>query len=150
MKKFYILSSVLILIDRVVKILVQNFLTSNELFIIKNFFYITYVKNIGAAFSIFEGMQLIFILLGIIVSSYILYYVKKYSINNIGYAMLLSGVIGNIIDRIVFGYVIDYLGFIIFNRYMPIFNLADSLIVVGAILIFIKGDVIKNGKRTVD
>ena len=53
--------------------------------------------------------------------------------------MLFSGIIGNIIDRVFYGYVIDYLGFIIFKHNMPIFNFADILIVVGAFL-FIVGD----------
>lgn len=135
MKKICLLSVIFILIDRVIKILVQSFLTSKGIYLIDHFFYVTYVKNDGAAFSILEGKQVLLIILGILASILIVYYVKKSNSKNIGYSLLLGGIIGNVIDRMVFGFVIDYLGFIIFNKVMPIFNFADMLIVFGAILI---------------
>ena len=55
--------------------------------------------------------------------------------NRIGYSFLLGGIIGNLIDRLFFGYVIDFIGVIIFNYHFPIFNFADIFIVIGAFLI---------------
>ena len=139
MKRFYIISFILIIIDRIIKIMVQNFLTDNPIFIIRNFFYLTYVKNEGAAFSILEGRSILFILIAVFASIVIINYVKKNNISNIGYMMLIGGIIGNMIDRLFYGYVIDYIGFILFKNYMPIFNFADILIVVGAVIVILLG-----------
>ena len=139
MKRFYIISFILIIIDRIIKIMVQNFLTDNPIFIIRNFFYLTYVKNEGAAFSILEGRSILFILIAVFASIVIINYVKKNNISNIGYMMLIGGIIGNMIDRLFYGYVIDYIGFILFKNYMPIFNFADILIVIGAVIVILLG-----------
>ena len=132
MKKFYITSFILVLIDRVLKILVDNL--NEDIVVIKDFFYITSVKNDGAAFSILSGNRLLFIVIGLLFIVFLIRYVSKYNVNKISYMMLFSGIIGNIIDRVFYGYVIDYLGFIVFKHNMPIFNFADILIVVGAFL----------------
>ena len=70
-----------------------------------------------------------------------MYKKKKY---NIEFALIIGGLIGNLIDRIVFGYVIDYIGVIIFKYYFPIFNIADALIVIGAIILLFRKDGDKN------
>ena len=109
--------------------------------IIPNFFSITYVRNIGAAFSIMENSRILFIIIGFI--SLILIY--KYLIMNkvinkylmISYSMLIGGIIGNMIDRIIYGYVIDYLSFNFFGYNFPIFNLADTFIVVSIIMLLL-------------
>lgn len=131
MKRFYLIVILGIIIDRVLKILVSSFL-SEPIHIIKDFFYITYVKNDGAAFSILEGQKILFILIALVALVLIYLYVKKNNIKNIGYALVFSGIIGNLIDRIVYGYVIDFIGFTLFGKSMPIFNFADILIVIGA------------------
>ncbi len=143
MKKFYVSSFFLVLIDLIIKIIVQNFLNEKTVFIIKNFLYLTFIKNEGAAFSILEGGSIIFILVGIIAIFLIANYIKKHNYN-MGYIMLFSGIIGNLIDRVLYGYVIDYIGTIIFDNYMPIFNFADVLIVIGAILVIIGSDKSEN------
>ena len=142
MKKIIGLSSIFLIIDIVVKVLVKSKLVLNEsIKIIDNFFYITYVKNTGAAWSILSGKQVFLILFSIIVivSLFIYLYKKKIytKLELIGYSLLLSGAIGNLIDRILYGYVIDYLNFYIFNYNFPIFNIADCCIVVGIMLLFI-------------
>ncbi|MBR2712800.1 MAG: signal peptidase II [Bacilli bacterium] len=145
MKKFFIISFVLVIVDIIIKILVQNFLTDKPLFIINNFLYLTYVENEGAAFSILEGRYILLILVGVIAIFLIINYIKKHNYN-FGLIMLFSGIIGNLIDRVFYGYVIDYLGFILFNRYMPIFNFADILIVIGAFFVIVGSD--KNENRS--
>lgn len=143
MKKFFVISIILVIVDLIIKIFVQNFLTDKPLFIINNFFYLIYVKNEGAAFSILEGRSILLILVGVISIFLIINYIKKHNYN-IGMIMLFSGIVGNIIDRILYGYVIDYIGTIIFNRYMPIFNFADILIVIGAFLVILGSDKSEN------
>lgn len=140
MKKFLSTTFLFVLIDRIIKIIVQVFLTGKKIFIIDNFFYLVNVENDGAAFSMLEGKQWLLIMIGVIASIVIIYYVKKNDIKGIGFSLLLGGVIGNLIDRVVYRYVIDYIGFILFNRYMPIFNFADMAIVIGAFIIIFWGD----------
>jgi signal peptidase II len=130
MKKMYIISFLVILIDRITKILVENYLTK-ELSVIKNIFYFTYVKNDGAAFSILGSQRLLLVILSILALFFIIYYVTKKDKNGIGYFFLIGGIIGNLIDRIFLGYVIDFIGIYTF----PIFNIADIFIVLGAILV---------------
>lgn len=142
MQKIIKITSSLLLIDILIKLLVKNNMLVNEsIKIINNFFYITYVKNTGAAWSILSGKQTFLIIFSIIVIALLVFYlVKKKSYLNlevIGYSLLLSGALGNLIDRILYGYVIDYFSFYIFSYSFPIFNFADSCIVIGIVLLFI-------------
>lgn len=147
MKKFLSISFIILLIDRIVKILVQAFLSTNKVYVIKNFFYLIYVKNIGAAFSILEGKSILFILIGLTALGLIFYQVKKRNISNIGYSLLFGGILGNLIDRIIYGYVIDFIGFEIGSYSFPIFNIADIAIVIGAIIIVLGSDKNEDNSR---
>lgn len=139
MKQIFKYSFILVLIDQIIKILVSNMIES--IVIIKNFFNLTYVENTGAAFSLLENNTLFLILITFVT----LFLIYKFLLKNkefnkleiITYSLLIGGIIGNLIDRIVYGYVIDYLEFIILNRHMPIFNFADICIVIGTILFLI-------------
>lgn len=147
MKKFLSISFIILLIDRIVKILVQAFLSTNKVYVIKNFFYLIYVKNIGAAFSILEGKSILFILIGLTALGLIFYQVKKRNLSNIGYSLLFGGILGNLIDRIIYGYVIDFIGFEIGSYSFPIFNIADIAIVIGAIIIVLGSDKNEDNSR---
>lgn len=129
------------IIDQIVKIVLSNNMIINQTFIIiKNFFSITLVHNTGAAFSILMGGRIILILIGIAaLIGLIIYIIKLEVIDDIDvfvYSLLMGGITGNLIDRIVYGYVIDYLSFNFGELYFPIFNFADICIVV-AILIML-------------
>lgn len=142
MKKIIGLSSIFLLIDIVVKLLVSgNMILHQSIKIIDNFFYITYVKNTGAAWSILSGKQFFLILVSLVVIVGLIFYLCKKNafskVEIIGYSLLISGAVGNLIDRIIYGYVIDYLNFYIFNYDFPIFNIADTCIVIGIMLLFI-------------
>lgn len=130
------------LIDLISKIIVSKILSINEVIVvIKDFFNITYVRNTGAAWSIFAGETLGLIIISLIIIALICYYISKNKIKSklelVGYSLILGGAIGNLYDRIVYGYVIDFLDFYIFGYDYPIFNLADSFIFVGVILVII-------------
>jgi len=142
MKKISIITIICILIDQIIKTIITNNLELYQsIKIINNFFNITYVRNDGAAWSILSGGRFLLILIGII--SLILiykYFIKDKKLNNleiITYGLLLGGIIGNLIDRIAFGYVIDFLDFLIFNYNFPVFNIADTFIVISVFLIII-------------
>lgn len=149
MKKVYIIALISLIIDQIVKILVSNYLILGQTTkIINNFFYLTYVQNTGAAFSILIGYRYILIIITLIFLYYLYKYTKKQTNPNklaiLSHGLLLGGIIGNLIDRIIYGYVIDYLDFMIFNYNFPIFNLADTFIVIGCIILvinsYVKGE----------
>lgn len=145
MKLIALFSFVIVIIDRIIKILIENFLQfgiRNK--VINNFFYLTFCKNEGAAFSIFYGKTIFFI----VVAAFAVYFLYK-SIKNkqklkkfdiICYSLLFGGIVGNLIDRLLYGYVIDYLDFELFNYNFVIFNFADICIVLGALILLLKKD----------
>ena len=151
MKKIGFISLIFIIVDIIVKIIVSKCIDLYDgIVLIPNFFAITYVRNTGAAFSVLENNRILFIVIGL-VALYLIYryLIRDKSLNKlsiISYSMLLGGIIGNMIDRIVYGYVIDYLSFNIFGYNFPVFNLADTFIVVSVILIIINEGVVSRGR----
>ena len=142
MKKFIIIGIICLVIDQLLKLLVLNNLIlniSNE--IIPSFFSLTYVQNEGAAFSILSGNRIFLILITLFALIFIyLFLIKKdlyKGINSTIYGVLYGGIVGNLIDRLLRGYVIDYLDFNIFGYNFPIFNFADICIVISIILVII-------------
>lgn len=137
-----ILTILVILVDFFSKYIVSKLMTVNETInLINNFFRITYVKNTGAAFSIFSNNTILVIIISVVVIGFLLFYIYKNKGNNklenVSYAFILGGAISNLIDRLVYGYVIDFLDFEILSYDAPIFNLADTFIVIGVILFLI-------------
>ena len=131
------------IIDQVVKIVLSNKMIINQTFIIiKDFFSITLVHNTGAAFSILMGSRWLLTFIGIAaLIGLVIYILKLEEIDDIDifvYSLLLGGITGNLIDRVVHGYVIDYLSFNFGNYYFPIFNFADICIVVAILIILFR------------
>ena len=151
-KKVIILSIVVLIIDIISKLIIKTNLNLYEsIMVIPNFFNITYVMNDGAAFSILRGNQILLSILGIFVVIFLGYYINKDKLNNykvIYYSMLIGGILGNILDRIIYNGVIDFLDFKIFGYDYPIFNLADSFIVISVILMIIEIIRGKNGNKS--
>jgi signal peptidase II len=135
--------SIFVLIDQIVKKAVLNHLAlGSAVEMIRNFFYLTYVRNYGAGFSILQNATLFLIVLSVIASIVLFYYLLKSGkddlISKMSYLLIISGAIGNLIDRIRFGYVVDFLDFKIFGYDFPVFNVADSFITVGCFILIIK------------
>ena len=103
--------------------------------VIKNYFYITYVLNPGAAFGIFENQRLFFIGVALVLLGVVIYFrkqlMKEHMLVQYGVGLLVGGAIGNLYDRLQNGLVVDFLDF----RFWPVFNIADVAICVGAGLI---------------
>ena len=128
---------ILFLIDRLFKILVVNYLKTS-ITLIPNILNLTYVKNVGAAFSLMEGKTTLLAILSLL--AFLVIYKELISkqnetLLNISYIMILGGILGNFYDRLVLNYVIDYISVIIFNYHFPIFDFADMLIVIGVLLL---------------
>ena len=146
MKKIILPMIICVLIDRIIKILcLSNLDIGDGIDIIDNVFSITLVTNTGAAFSILSSSTVFLIILSLIVIGIIyFFFIKDQNLSNfmqIIYGILLGGIIGNLLDRLIYGYVIDYLNFSIIN--FPVFNFADICIVTSIAIIIInllKGD----------
>ena len=142
-----------IIIDQITKIAIDR---SMQLFdsipIVQNFFHITYVRNRGAAFSFLSDASWrlpFFITISIIAALVILVAFRKLrddqKLAHISLAMIFSGAVGNLIDRVRLGEVIDFLDVHWYRHHWPAFNVADSLICVGVFLLAI--DMVLEEKR---
>lgn len=134
-----ILSAVIVGIDQLIKYFVFNFLKPiGSVDVIPGLFSLDYVENKGAAFGMMANMRWVFIVFTIVVIAIILYVVFKKKITNklfIASAILLiGGGIGNLIDRIFLGFVIDYLSISFFP---PVCNFADYCITIGTVLLLV-------------
>ena len=126
-------------IDQLSKILALKYLKNVESIpIIQNMFHLTYVENRGAAFGMFQNNQIIFVIVALVASIYGLYYLHKKKVNILGKVsilLIISGALGNLIDRVRLGFVVDYFDFRIIWEY--VFNVADIFVVLGTILLCI-------------
>ncbi len=137
--KYILLIVIVFIIDQISKILVMNNLELEESKnVIKGFFKLTYTHNDGAAFGMFGGKMIFIVIVSIFILGYLLFELIHHKKKNItmdtGLSLLIGGLIGNLTDRLYFGYVRDFLDFKIFNYDFAIFNLGDTFIVVGVIL----------------
>lgn len=153
-KKVYILTTILFIIDQISKSLISTYLKLNEnVLIIKDFFYIKYIHNSGASFGMLANSRVFLIILSFVAIIIILRYMnsfKKTITNIIGFGLVLGGILGNLFDRILYGYVKDFLDFVIFKYDFPVFNFADIFIVIGVIILIvsiIRGED-KNGSKS--
>lgn len=132
-----------IFLDRISKIWALNTLASGrDIVVIKNLFSFSYLENRGAAFGIFQNRLIFLSLITAIVILGVVYFIVKYKptskLLKISLSLIISGAIGNLIDRIYYKFVVD---FIMLHYkdvyYFPTFNVADMLVVIGTVLLAI-------------
>lgn len=143
LKGILFFSIIFVIIDQAIKIFISSKMILNQsVILIKNLFSITLTNNTGAAFSILSGGRYLLIFIGIAVVIGLILYVRNLEViedlDVFIYSLLFGGIIGNLIDRIIYGYVIDYLSFNFGSYYFPIFNFADMCIVISIILILVR------------
>lgn len=134
-----LVASLVIIIDRFAKFLVfNNLLEGQSIEVVSKVFHITLVLNTGAAFGLFKEKNQFFIVSSFVVITLILLYVffdkEKDVVKLSALGLILGGAAGNLIDRLLFGYIIDFLDF----RIWPVFNIADSAITVGSLLLILR------------
>ncbi len=148
-KKYYtlfFLSLGIITLDQVTKsLIVKKFYLGESVSVIKNFFDLTLVHNFGAAFGMFSKLpshirEPFFMIIPITILIVIFFTFRKLTDDKVysvfGFSLIMSGAVGNLIDRFRFGYVVDFLDFHWFNKYhFAAFNVADSSICVGVFLL---------------
>ena len=140
-KKYAIIFSTALMVfilDHLTKFLVkQNLQFGQSTPIIENVFHLTYITNTGSAFGLFKGFNLFFILFSIAVIAIVIYHTTKIKKDEItlqlAVGLLLGGTIGNLMDRIFHGSVVDFIDF----RIWPVFNMADSAVTISVILLAI-------------
>ena len=110
--------------------------------IINNFFYFTYAHNTGVAWGMLAGHLWLFIIVALVSAVLMIVFFMKTRRNEVltrfGLVLTFAGMAGNLIDRVVYGYVRDFIDVVIFNYNFPIFNVADMAVVIGVILIIIE------------
>ena len=152
-KKYFVLLitiGIVVPIDQISKIYIHTHTNTNEIFkeLIPNFFNIIYVRNKGAAFGFLANTppsfrDAFFLIVPIFVLFFLFFIFrslseKKHQLQITSLSFIFSGAIGNYIDRLRFGYVIDFLDFHYYNKFTwPAFNVADSFIVIGVSIIFL-------------
>ena len=148
-KRYYIiLIFLLCFIDQISKLLVVKYLGNNDsLIIINNLLKLLYIKNTGISFGILSGKVYIIICFSIIIIGYMIYeFIRSNNkLHLISVILILSGALGNLIDRVFRGYVVDFISFSFFGYEASIFNLADSFITIGVILYII--NILMEGKN---
>lgn len=137
-----IFTLIFIAIDICSKLVINKYLSINEsIKIINNFINITHVRNTGVAWSLFNNQTILVLIVSIIVIIGIILYIKNNkptnNVEKLSYSLILGGAIGNLIERLIYGYVTDFIDIKIFNYNYPIFNLADTFIVIGVIFLII-------------
>ena len=129
----------LIGLDQISKFLAVKYLVNiGSIPIIKDIFHLTYVENRGAAFGMFQNNQMVFVVVALAACIFGLYYLYKKQLNLLGKSsiiLIIAGAIGNLIDRVRLGFVVDYFDFRIVWNY--VFNVADVFVVIGTILLCI-------------
>lgn len=129
--------------DQCSKIFVSNKFILGGSLEVSSFFSWTYVRNDGAAFGFLANSYYIaryfLLFISIFAALFVIYWINKTDINNrlilFAKTILLSGILGNLIDRFIYGEVIDFIDFHYKDLYWPVFNLADSFIMIGVILL---------------
>lgn len=139
---YYLIALVIIVIDQLTKWwVVANMEIGESITVIENVFYITSHRNTGAAWGILAGQMGFFYIVTSIVILVVIYYMKKFAKESklMGWslALILGGAIGNFIDRLFRKEVVDFFNTYIGSYDYPIFNVADSALVVGVILVLI-------------
>ena len=153
-KKIFLLAIIGIFLDQVTKLLITGLLSLNEVInVIDGFFSITYVRNTGAAWGMFSNNTLFISIISILFLFILIKYIKELPkidfLYVVAFGLIIGGIIGNLIDRLLRGYVVDFFRFIILDYDYPVFNVADMLIVIGSIVLiisFVRDDIIEKRK----
>ena len=144
---YFLVSLAVLLLDQWTKgIITRAFDVHQSRTVVGGLFDLTYVRNSGAAFGLFASvdssikailLNSVAVLVFIVVSAYALRSSHKSVRLQVGFSLILGGAIGNLLDRVRFGYVVDFLDFSVSGHHWPAFNVADSAICIGVALLFL-------------
>jgi signal peptidase II len=139
--KLVVFAGIIVLLDQITKTLIMGYVPFNKTIpVIPSFFNITHIRNPGGAFGLMANLgptlrSIIFLFISSLAVGLIFYFYKKTPANYpwlaAAFALIFGGAIGNLIDRVRFGSVIDFLDFYVGSLHWPAFNVADSAISIG-------------------
>ncbi|WP_313798742.1 signal peptidase II [Cytobacillus sp.] len=140
---YYIIALFIIALDQLTKyLIVKNMELGDSIKVIEDFLYITSHRNRGAAWGILEGQMWFFYVITVIVIIGIIYYIQKAAkgkmLFGVSLGFMLGGAIGNFIDRVFRNEVVDFVNTYIFGYDFPVFNIADSALVIGVAMLMIQ------------
>jgi signal peptidase II len=158
-KYFFLIAGAVVLLDRLAKWAVaDNIPLHDSIPVIPGFFHLTHVQNTGAAFGLFAesaaqwkiGALVSFSVVALLIVSGLLWKNgRALSTTTVGLSLILGGATGNLWDRMVSGHVVDFLDFYVGSYHWPAFNVADSAIVIGAVLLVSEIIFAKSGNEAV-
>ncbi len=132
--KLLIIFFFVLFLDQFTKYIIRaNLLVKESIPVIKGIFSITYLRNTGVSFSLFKGFNLLFIFISVIIFGFFVFIYLKKRKYPVQFALIFAGIIGNLIDRILFGSVTDFFNFHVW----PVFNIADSSVFIGVLWLII-------------
>ncbi|MBH0229072.1 signal peptidase II [Halobacillus yeomjeoni] len=139
---YYLLATGVIILDQLTKwLVVMNMNLGESIPVVEDFLYLTSHRNQGAAWGILQGQMMFFYIITVIVIGVVVYYIQQYGkesrLSGVALSLILAGAIGNFIDRLFRKEVVDFVDTYIFSYNFPIFNVADSALVIGVILVMI-------------
>tara|TARA_B100000787_G_C16121483_1_gene262898 strand:+ start:121 stop:606 length:486 start_codon:yes stop_codon:yes gene_type:complete len=151
MLKYFLLAGFVALSDQLTKALIIKNILDNQFIKVNSYLYLVHFKNEGAAFSFLSdagGWQRYFLsIVAVIASVFIIFMIKKHRdelYTALGLSLILGGAIGNLYNRISLGHVTDFLYFHFNDYYWPAFNVADTAISIGVVIIIYKTIIKKN------
>jgi len=138
------IAAIVIVLDQLTKTLILQYFQYGDSRTVTSFFNLVRVHNTGAAFSFLAGasgwQRWFFVGLGAVATVFIIYMLRRHGGQKVfawALALILGGALGNVIDRLMHGYVVDFLQFHYAGKAFPSFNIADSAITIGAILLIL-------------
>lgn len=139
---YYFLALAIFILDQLSKwLVVRNMQIGENITLIPNFFYLTSLRNAGAAWSILQGQFTVFFVITVVVLGTVIYFMqkagRKQPLLGTALGLIIGGTLGNFSDRLLRGEVVDFIHVYIFGYNYPVFNLADSSLFIGVGLLLI-------------
>ena len=145
-KKYFRLTLILFLIDRLTKELIsRTFEYAQSIPVLKDVLHLTYITNTGIAFGMGQGKNIVFIILSLVIIGILVFFFLKTKnmVELASLSLILAGALGNMFDRVFYGEVIDFIDL----RIWPVFNLADSFVTIGGVVLFYQEFIKKRSRK---
>lgn len=136
---YFLVSFSIFTLDQFTKYLIKSNVSPYEIIRVLPFFNIVYVENTGSAFGMFKSLgNIFFIIVAVLAMVFVTVLIIKDRDNRLSFSLILGGAAGNLIDRIIRGYVIDFLDLYAGRFHWPAFNVADSALTIGIFLLALR------------
>ncbi len=134
----FLIATIVLILDQLTKYVISTYLKTYESIRVFPFFQIVHVRNKGAAFGMFQNLgNTVFIGISLVAIIIVVVMIIKSKDDRIAFSLILGGALGNLIDRLIRGYVVDFLDFYAGQYHWPAFNIADSALTIGIVFLFI-------------